>query len=252
MPASPQLPRTAVIVFLGLCLPYIIYAAHRAEESVENRPDDWLPAHFQETQSLRWLEDVFGGDELLMISYPGCSLDDRRLPAFADQLELAKSAGMPIFRRVVTGRDLLDELLAEPLRLNREAAESRLNGWVLGPYGETCAIAMISAAGKRDRDAALNEVRRAAHAAGLPADDLKIAGATMESVAINRASTQWYLELSLASLAVCLALMYFSLQSFALTLMVFGTALIAERLSLAWMHITNSPTDSVSTMTPAL
>ncbi|MCA9172221.1 MAG: MMPL family transporter, partial [Planctomycetales bacterium] len=252
MLTSPRLLRIAVIVLLGVCLPYIIYAAHRAEESVENRPGDWLPAHFPETQRLMWLDDVFGGDELLMISYPGCELDDQRLPALADRLESAKWEGIPVFRRVVTGRDLLEEFRGEPLNLSRSAAESRLKGWVLGPEGETCAVVMISSEGKSNRDAALREVRRAADAVGLLAHELKIAGATMESVAINRVSTQWYLELSIASLAICLTLMYLSLRSIALTLTVFGTALISERLSLAWMHITNSPTDSVSTMTPAL
>lgn len=245
-------PRTVLILLLGLCLPYLIYAAHRAEESVENRSDDWLPPHFQETQQLRWLENVFGGDELLMISYPGCDLNDQRLSIFADELRQLRTSGKPLFRRVITGSEILEQLTNGGSGISPNVAIRRLTGWVVGHEGQTCAVAMISNEGKQDRAAALNEVLRVAEVSGLPRDSLKMAGATMESVAINRTSTQWYLELTLLSLVICALLMFISLRSAAITLMVFGTAMISERLSLAWMYISGTPTDSVSTMTPAL
>ncbi len=241
-----------MILLLGICLPYIFYAAHRAEESVENRSDDWLPPHFPETQRLRWLERTFGGDETLMISYPGCSLDDRRLPEFAKRLAATSVSGKPAFRRVITGSELLEELSDEPLDLTHEEAVERLSGWVVGSDRQTCAVAMMSPHGKLDREGVLAEVRRAVAEVGLPADSLRMAGTTMENIAINETSTKWFVELSIASGLVCITLMYISFRSLPLTLMVYGTAVICERLSLAWMHITNTPTDSVSTMTPAL
>jgi len=241
-----------MILLLGVCLPYIFYAAHLAEESVENRSDDWLPPHFQETQRLRWLESTFGGDEALMISYPGCSLDDQRLPAFAKRLVATEASGKPVFRRVITGSELLQELCGEPINLTREQAIKRLSGWVVGADGQTCAVAMISPQGKLDREGVVAEVRRAVAEVGLPVESLRMAGTTMENIAINETSTKWFVELSIASGLVCISLMYIAFRSVPLTLMVYGTAVISERLSLAWMHITNTPTDSVSTMTPAL
>ncbi len=247
-----QIQRVAIILALGICLPFIIYGAHRAEQSIENRPDDWLPAHFEETQQLRWFERTFGGDEQLMISYPGCGLEDRRISELAKHLAAAGLAGKPAFSRVTTGSELLAELCDEPLNLSREQALDRLRGWVVGPNGETCVVATMSPEGKLDRPKVLDQVKLAIADVGLPADSLKMAGTTMENIAINEASTEWYTELSFASLAVGVVLMYLFFRSVAITLMVFGTALISERLSLAWMHFSDTPTDSVSTMTPGL
>lgn len=214
MPATTRLPRSAIVVLLGLCFPYIIYAAFQAEESIENRPDDWLPTDFPETQTLRWLEEEFGGDELLMISYPGCSLDDHRLVELAEKLSSTTFDGEPMFRRIVTGSEMLAELRAAPLALSREEAVERLRGWILGPHDETCMVAMISSASKRNREVVLDEVARVAASVGLPADTLKMAGATVETVAINQASTKWYMEISLASLVICVTILYLCFRAF--------------------------------------
>ncbi|MEZ6110673.1 MAG: hypothetical protein R3C99_06630 [Pirellulaceae bacterium] len=74
---------TGCILFLLIAAPPILYGAYRAGLTQENRIEEWLPKRFDETKRLYWFAERFGSDELLMISYEGCTLDDPRLPELA-------------------------------------------------------------------------------------------------------------------------------------------------------------------------
>ena len=78
--------RVAVFCAFAIAVPFIMFGAKQAWDSNANRVEDWLPAGFSETQKLYWFSEHFGSDELLMVSWPGCNLDDTRLDRLADAL----------------------------------------------------------------------------------------------------------------------------------------------------------------------
>ena len=142
-----------VCILAALSWPVLLYGAKGAFDSNTNNVLDWLPNSFDETTRLMWFVERFGSDEILVVSWPGCTLDDERLDRFAAALTKPVEnddgeAGPPLFRHVFTGRQTLAELQAPPLELSPRLARHRMRGWLLGPDGKTtCAVALVSTAG---------------------------------------------------------------------------------------------------------
>jgi len=120
-------PRWAVVVVAAFaCLfPLTILAVRAAIRSNVNDVRDWLPAHFVETGQYRWFCERFGSEELVVISWPGCNLDDPRLEQLAASLTrrslASESQAHPaLFTRVTTGRQLVDKLTTDRVGLTRD------------------------------------------------------------------------------------------------------------------------------------
>ena len=191
--------RVAVFCAFAIAVPFIMFGAKQAWDSNSNRVEDWLPEGFSETQKLYWFADHFGSDELLMVSWPGCDLDDARLDRLAEALVKPSTDGAePLFRYVFTGREALDSFMAPPLEFSRKQALGRLKGWLVGEDGHTtCAVALVSRAGVEDRHGAVAWVYRCAQSAcGLGPDDIFVAGSTVDGVAIDEISEEWMMALN--------------------------------------------------------
>ena len=189
----------------------MIYGAWGSFWSLSNRIEDWIPADPQ----LGKFVGMFGSDELLMISWEGCTFDDSRIEKYAEQLERPGPDGKPYFRDAIGGPEILDFYLSEPFELSRDEALDRMKGWIAGGDGETTSIvALVSAAGAADRHAAVRFARAAAEQVeGLTPEMLKLAGPTIEGVAIDNASTAHLTELNLLSYGVCLAILAFCFRN---------------------------------------
>lgn len=240
--------RALIGVLLAGLLPVLIYGAHRAWQTNSNQVRDWLPESFPETKALFWFGKHFGSDELLMISWPGCDLDDPRLKELGEKLtQPPPGERRPFFRRVFTGPEVLDSLVGPPLELPRAEAIERLQGWLIGPDGRTtCAVAMVSEAGMEDRHAAVDW----AYAAAAECCDLKhaeifVAGSTADSVAIDRTSERFLGLFNTSAFVIAFLLLWRFFGSLWLSLLVFIMAVVAEQFALATVFYTGSRMDSV-------
>jgi len=239
-----------LFLFLG---PIIVLGAKAAMESNSNKVADWLPEGFEETEHLKWFAEKFGSDELLMFSWQGCTLGDERVARVAQALR-RPAHGPAYFAKVLSGPEVLANLRSEPLKLKQKTVLRRLQGWLIGPDGETtCLIGIINKQGESDRHAAVEQVFAAAESAGgIARSELHIAGPTMESVAIDAASAEHFDLLTTVSTIVCFSLMAFGLRSFLIGVMVFGTAQLCQQFALAMVIYTGSQMDSVMLMLPSL
>jgi predicted RND superfamily exporter protein len=233
-----------------LAIPPILYGAQQAWIQQSNRVEDWLPESFAETQELVWFVERFGGDELLMISWDGCTLDDPRVEKLASVLqkpEKTAQGDVQWFRDVLWAGDTLAKFMDAPLALSRDEAKSRLQGWLVGRDGKsTCLVALVSTQGAENRHGAVQFVQRAAeNSIGITANELKLAGPTYDSVAIDNASKTSLLEFNLWSFAISFALLWVTLRSIRLAWHVFAAAFISEQLCLAMMYYSGSHLDSV-------
>src|SRR5262245_5333775 len=126
----PFYPRhgTQILAVAVLLLPLIAWGTHRAIRSNSNDVRDWLPRAYPETQQYRRFCEHFGPQDFIIASWPGCTLDDRRLDEFARSLsERAAAAGNgALLGRVLTGRSLLGQLCDAPVGLDRSTAIARL------------------------------------------------------------------------------------------------------------------------------
>ncbi len=250
--------RWVIFAACVLAMPVVFYGAQQARENNRNQVLDWLPESFEETQRLRWFLERFGSDELLMVSWEGATLEDPRVREFAECLrapvQRADGSSTPWFRRVFTGSEVLQRLQGPPLELSRPRALARLHGWLLGDDAQTTAlIALVSRAGMDDRQGAVGYVYACAERVeGLEPAELRVAGPTIESVAINEASQRGLRPMTAISLLLVLGLAYLSLRSLPLALMVFFTAVFVQQLSMSLFHFTGTNMDSVSLMVPTL
>jgi predicted RND superfamily exporter protein len=243
-----------LFIFFG---PIVVLGAIAAMKTNSNKVADWLPEEFEETQRLNWFVDKFGGDELLMISWDDCTLEDSRVDLLAERLRqpiTVDGRQVQLYRQVLTGREVLQRLTDEPLKLKKQRALLRLEGWLIGPDRyTTCLLALVSKQGAENRHAAVQYVYQCAEQeCGITPDQLHIAGPTMEGVAIDQASAKHFDLLKAISMVICFGLMIFGMRSFLIGLMVYGTALLSQQFALALVIYTGSQMDSVMLMLPSL
>jgi hypothetical protein len=247
-----------VCLLAALSMPVLIYGAKSAIESNRNDLLDWMPTSFGETARLFWFVERFGSDEIMVISWPGCSLDDPRLEQLSEELSRpVEIPGFPelepLFRLVFTGRQTLDELTSEPLSLPRSLAMDRMQGWLVGPDSSTtCAVALVSEAGELDRRAALDMVYRVAEDCGIARADLIVGGGTADGVAIERAATQWLTALGWSAVFLALLIASVCLRQFRLVALLYAAAMFAWATSLSVVHYSGHHMDSVLMLMPAL
>src|SRR5688572_4344610 len=99
-------------------------AVVQAIRSNANDVRDWVPAHYAETRDYRWFNQYFGDEDFVVVSWPGCTLEDPRLSQLASHLRernlFREQKEFVPFRRVTTGSELLERMIDEPLELTRE------------------------------------------------------------------------------------------------------------------------------------
>ncbi|HUG68897.1 MAG TPA: MMPL family transporter [Pirellulaceae bacterium] len=244
-------------IFL-LLTPVVVIGARRALQNNSNRVEDWLPKSFEETQRLEWFAQHFVSDDLLMISWEGCTLDDPRLPKFAEALRRPLVTDgheeIVLWRQLITGPEALERLRQPPLEMSRQDARERLHGWLLGPDQVTSGlIATITVAGWEQRHSLVRHIRSCAEGIPeLPPDAIRVAGPVLDSAEIDRASNQGLVPLSLLSFGICFFLMFLLFRSLLLASMIFLNALFCQQLSLALVYLTGAQMDSVLMMVPII
>jgi hypothetical protein len=239
-------------------MPALLYGAIGAFKSNTNNILDWLPESFEETQRLFDFVRRFGSDEILVISWEGCTLGDERLDRVADELvqpveHTPTGQQFQWFRKLFTGRGTLKEMTGAPLELSREAAVERMKGWLVGPDGKsTCALALISEAGSLDRAGAVRFVREVLESAGVPWQDVRLGGPTANAVAIDEASITGIGQMTVGSALLGLLVAWRCLRSLRLVTIILFSAIVAWSASLSLVYLSGTNMDAVLLMMPVL
>ncbi len=237
------------LVLMAMTTPFVIFGAVGALKSTSNDPRQWLPRTFAETSKYDWFQQHFGADEIAVVSWPGCTLDDSRVPRLARALEES-----PFFDRALTGPRVLSELMESPLRLKRAAALQRLRGILVGPNGQTtCLVLMTSAAGRADRSEAVREIERSAAAnCGLATSELRLAGPTVDAAAIDAESRHLLFQLAGFSALFSFLVASLRLRSIRLAVMILIAAMYSTGLALAILYFSGNTMNLLMTMLPPL
>ena len=234
---------------LALSVPLVAFGAIKALRSTSNDPRQWLPRTFAATDTYDWFQEHFGSDEIAVVSWPQCRLDDPRVPKLAAAVEAS-----PYFDRVLTGPGVVRQLMDPPLDFTRASAQRRLEGSLIQPDGEmTCMILSTSAAGRSDRVEAVAEIERLAESeCGISPVDLRLAGPTVDAAAIDLESRRLLLELAGFSALISFVIATMRLRSVRLAIMILVVATYSTGLSLAILYYTGSYMNLLMTMLPPL
>src|SRR5688572_16974279 len=137
---QPNYLLVAVIAAFLIALTPI--GAYRALRSNSNNLDAELPATHAEIVDLEWFREQFDGDQFVLVSWDGCTLSEAgRLQRVARTLASEANAAAPenrgvaepLYTRVVTGPQVLEQLMGPPYSLPYEVAVGRLEGAIIGP-----------------------------------------------------------------------------------------------------------------------
>ena len=260
MESSPLYVRYSrfIVIAVLLLVPFLLFGAISAFLTNSNNVLDWLPESFNETRQLYQFVQKFGSDEILVVSWEGCTLEDQRL----DQVATALAAPVTDpksgkektwFEKVVTGRATLEGLTGKPLELPREAALERMAGWLLAPDQQTtCALATVSRTGATDRGGAIDYVRRVTKEAGIDWSVVRIGGPTANAVAIDEASNNSIAEMALGSALLGMFIAWKCLGSMRMVWILIISAVVAWGASLSTVYLSGTNMDAVLMIMPPL
>lgn len=247
----------AVVLLAVLLLPLAGLGVRQAIQSNANDFRDWVPAHYRETRDYRWFRQHFGNEDFIVVSWPGCTLEDDRLAQLAAQLRernaLCEQRGEPTpFRRVATGTELVAQMTAEPISLDREQVLSRLQGTVVGADRQTtCAIITLSELKHSQLKPTLDEILSAATSAGIDRNEVHLGGPPIVNAALDRSSSQSLLRLAGLAAVVGLVIAWLCFRTLRLTAVVFVVAAYSSVLSLAVVPLCGVPLNAILiTMVP--
>jgi predicted RND superfamily exporter protein len=158
----------------------------------------------------------------------------------------------PLFRRVTTGAELIDQMTAEPVNLDRERVMSRLKGTIVGPDGQqTCAVVTLGEISHGGLKPTLEEIQAAAEDVGLQREAIHLGGPPVVNEAINRASSQSLVRLAGLAAVVGLGIAWLCFRTLRLTAVVFIIAAYSSILSLAIVPLCGVPLNAILiTMVP--
>ncbi len=243
---------TAISVALLIALPWLCWGAVQALKSNNNDPRQWLPRGFDEADKYGWFQEHFGRDEITVVSWPGCTLDDDRVDKLA--AALTEDNGPGWFARAVTGPQLVRKLVDGAIGISRSTAIQRLQGTLIGRDAQTtCVVLIISEKGAEDRVAAVEHVIATAEQhCGLSPDELRLGGPTVDAATIDTESERLLLEFAGLSAVIAFLIMWQRLRQLRLALIVLTGAIYATGLSLAILYYTGGSMNLVMTMLPPL
>ncbi|TWU06994.1 MMPL family protein [Symmachiella macrocystis] len=229
---------------LMLCLvPFIGMATQQTMHSMLTLPSRWLPDSLPERQALERFIDEFESGNSVLLSWPGCAVDDPRLAEVAAAItalrsDASRTEEAAYFDETVNGYTALQELMEPPLSLSREAALSRLRGSLVGQDGDfSCMVVVLTEKGLYEREVSISVIlREAERVTGIDEAQFLLAGPAVEGAFLDAEATFDANRLSIPSTIVSALLCWWCLRSWRYTAIVLCTALFGQGLVLASMH----------------
>ncbi|MDO4550900.1 MAG: MMPL family transporter [Planctomycetia bacterium] len=212
--------------------------------------EDWVPAGFEETKNLSEFQEIFGCDEIMFISWEGCTLDSPQLQEMKHRLlepiRVRDGSSRILFQKILTGKDVYD-ILENEVGLERDEVLARLRGYLLSNDGqETALIALISEDGRIFRQEAVHSVSEIADSIpGLSAEKIKVGGSTTDSVSIDDISRLYIIEMNAVSYLIGIFISYLCFRNLRAALLVFFISFFNQQVCLALIYYMNIPFDSV-------
>lgn len=247
--------RWLVFAAIGAAFLLVAYGAKQGRQNMSNRVIDWLPSGFEETRDFNWFLAHFQEGSLLMLSWDGCQVEDPRLEAIADELLAPNPDGSPSYCwKVMTSGDVFRNLMSEPLDLSRSEAFDRMRGWILSQdNSQGSLIIFLSPKGYEAIHAAIDRIRSVTAAVTELSDgEYRIAGPSIDSVAIDDATNRSQKKLLPLFLFVCVFMLFALLKSWLAVFVIFMAAIFNEEMSAALIYYTRTNLDSISLLCASL
>ena len=144
---KPTRERVLLAIFV-LTFPLVAYISTLPAGRFRNEITEWGNQQSAAYQQYDDFREHFGVNEYVIVSWPGCDLEDPRLDQVTEAIETDLSESV---ERVSSGRRLLNEL-RDRVKLSEKAALQRLRGVLIGENGLQTAVGFnLSMQGRENR-----------------------------------------------------------------------------------------------------
>lgn len=213
---------------------------------------EWLPEGRPERNRYEQFVQNFGNDQVILISWDRCDLEDSRLAAFQTHLKSNPEFGSH-FTVLESTDQLVATLTSSPLGLSRESAKTRLIGVMIGENGTCVVLARVSDQGVADQNRTIELIRIAAdQTPALGRADLKLAGTVYEAFAVDEAAANSLKKLVLPSSLLGLLISWFCLRQLKRAILVLVIAGTGQLFSVGLVYYTGHRFSAVLIVLPTL
>ena len=252
----PAAVRRAAAAFCVVAAALCVWGALRLEPKMAD-VFQWVPDRSPERSAYERFRRDFGADDFLIAWWPGCDVTDPRCDRFAALLTAPNAPAADLYREATSGRDVLRRLgvpvdAASAERL-REAIPEGLRGIYFAEGGdETCVVLTQTAEGMDRRREACAAAIDAARRAGVPPDDLRLAGYPVFGAFGDRMIVQTLVDSFLPCCAVTATAAWLFLGSVRAAAAALVVSALAAGLSVAAVTLSGADWGGLSTIIPTL
>jgi predicted RND superfamily exporter protein len=259
----------------------VVVGAIKAKGNNRNDVKGWLPLEYPETKTYRFFRENFQGEEFILVSWDGCTMDDPRLELLARKLlpppeEASRISRTIFFKTAQTGPRAVEQMTEEPLNLDPEEAVDRLTGALIGNIDspdnptveddstdalteaelddlQTCLVLTLSDAARANLHGAIDTIKNVAvEECGIPEETIHMGGPPVDNVSIDRAGQTSVTLLFGLSLVVGFFVSWWSLKSKMLVGLVLASGVYSMFASLAIVWYSGYPVDAILLTMPSL
>ena len=248
---------TTILCLSLFFVPLIVMGSLRSLKVQANDFRQWLPSGFEEAQIFDDFVSRFGVDEMVVLSWEGCKIDNPEVQEFRAELESLQANGQNLFSRVICGPDVLDEIMAIGVR--ESEAMQRIEGLLLGPDKETTCLVAYPLP-KLEQEIATIENRREIIASiyelaeefEIAPEDLHLGGPTVDGATIETESKKSLGIFLWLSVFLVFLLTWFRMRDLPLSLLVIFFAGLCASVSLTILFWTGGKMNLTMVMLPTL
>ena len=242
------------ILGLGLVVGSVLFCLFGFSKIQSNTEDvlQWLPDHSEARQEYDDFAKKFGTDDFLIVTWPGCTLDDPRLEQFSRRLTADDSEGL--IRSVFNGADIIKELESKA-ELYKKNIVQRFRGIYFGikDPNQTLALIELSKKGASNRRESLEHIEKViVSVPDLKLDDAIFGGYPYVGVSLDNQLKNSFQYLLLPSILLATVVSLSCLRNFSLSMIVFFAAFGASACSIAIVPIFGFKFGGLMAIIPAL
>ena len=212
----------------------------------------WLPDGSIARQDYNEFDRKFGSDDFLIVTWNDCTIEDPRLQQFCQQLEEKDADGL--IQSVFNGTDVIDKL-ESLFQLSKKVVVNRFRGIFFGieDPNQTLALIELTQKGSTNRKKALRQIKQiVVDVPGLELDDVSFAGYPYVGISLDNQLKSSFRHLLLPSVLLASIVSFCCLRNFALSIIVFVSAVGASACSIAIIPILGVKFGGMMSIIPAL
>ena len=236
---------TALLWLVLLSFPFLTIEAETL--SSNNDVETWLPQDADVRIAYNEFKAEFGAEEVILIGVSDRRSDDPLITSLCARIER-----LPGIRRCWSP-DRLRKVMQD-LGVSRAEIDRRLRGFLVSDDGRLIGlVALMSDSGLKDRAGTVDDIRAQLDYCQLRNDDVHLAGAPVVVAELDRlGSRRNNKRYFLITLAISLALLYYAIRRWKLTLAILGLTIWSIQLTLTTIKLIGGEMNFILSALPVM